>query len=110
MSRSTGFLAGLLGALVISMFSAGARAVGVDLEFEMLLGSWLTALVGPATWLIGFTMHLVLGGLLGVGYAMLLPRAGTVIDAGAGAGVGVSHALVAGVALVCLPALHPAVP
>jgi hypothetical protein len=100
----------VLGALLVSMLTAAGRALGVEVGFEAMLGSMVTGMLGPASWLIGFAMHLLAGGVFGVVYATVLCRAGTVVDAGAGAAVGISHSLVAGLALLGAPAVHPAMP
>jgi hypothetical protein len=86
-----------------------ARAVGVGVHLEMMLGSLLTASIGPTTWLIGFVIHLLASGLVALIYAAFFEAIGR---AGAGLGVlmGVVHAFIAGALFYFVPALHPLIP
>ena len=109
MYLSRAFLAGVLGAAVLSLVAFVARALGFPFGFEMLLGSWVTGSVGYVTWLVGLVLHFVIGGLLGVVYAILFRWLGF---AGARVGVLISvvHLMVAGFLLSGIPPLHPTVP
>jgi hypothetical protein len=51
----------------MSLITVMLRAVGVPLHMEL----WLAAALGTHTWLIGFLAHLLLGGLIGLAYAVV---------------------------------------
>jgi hypothetical protein len=70
------FIAGIAGALVMSLIMVWLRAVGVPLHIELQLA----AALGTRVWAVGFAAHLLIGGVLGLAYAMVfdlvLQRAG----------------------------------
>jgi hypothetical protein len=104
------FGAGVAGGAVMSVLMALARAAGVDVSFERLLGTAHGALPGPGTWLLGLVLHLALSGLLGLlygwGLEALAPRRPWL----AGLRFGAVHALLAGAALALLPSVHALMP
>ena len=107
MNRSRAFFAGVIAASVMSAVMWIGRAMGMPVNLEMMLGSWLTLGIGPITWTIGLAMHLIIGGLFGFVYGAILER--TRASSGMGMTLGVAHAVIAGFALGMVPALHPLV-
>ena len=107
-SNGTGFRAGILGAGVMSGVLAAARASGItEINLELMLGSLITRDADPGTWVLGFALHLLLGGFIGMAYAAgfrAIARSGWMI----GAIFSVIHWFISGVALGMLGALHPA--
>jgi len=110
MSTSRAIIAGAVGALAITLVTALLRAMGMPVNFEMVLGSMLTATIGMSTWLLGFLIHVSTGAIFGVIYAAVFQRWTRRADATTGVGVGAVHALFSGLALGTLPAVHPLVP
>lgn len=104
-----GFVGGVLAGAATSLLAACARALGVPLDLELMLGSALTEHVGVLTWLLGFVVYHLISGLAGFVYAIamvLLRRTGALV----GAGLGVVHVVVDGVALGWLGEAHPLMP
>lgn len=104
------FGAGILGAVIMTVLVTVCRAIGwTPMNLELSLGSLITQDMGAGTWLLGFGMHLLFGGLFGVVYASIfkaMRRSGS----GVGATIGFFHWLIAGVVLAVMPAIHPLIP
>lgn len=103
------FLAGVIGAGILTIVVQMLRILGVPVNLSLWLGSMVTGGLGGATWVLGFVMHLVLGGLFGIGYAVVFERTRRT-TLGSGAGLGVAHGLSSGILIGALPWLHPLVP
>ncbi|HET7618680.1 MAG TPA: hypothetical protein VFK20_09225 [Vicinamibacterales bacterium] len=92
MNPGRAFGAGVIGALAMSLIMIWLRAVGVEINLEPRLA----ALIGLRVWLVGFILYLIIGGVLGLAYAIgfefLLNQAGV----GAGLLFGACHAIFAG--------------
>lgn len=104
-----GFVGGVLAGAATSFVAACARGLGVSVNLELLLGSALTEHTGVLTWILGFLVYLLIGGLAGFVYAiatLLLRRTGALV----GAGLGVLHLLIDGVGLGWLGGSHPLMP
>lgn len=101
--------AGLLGAAAMTVLMLILRSLGwTPINLEMMLGSMVTSTIGLAAWMLGLYMHLVAGAVFGVLYAEImehLGRAGWAV----GLGIGGLHALLAGLILPLLGAIHPLV-
>jgi hypothetical protein len=110
MKTSRAFWAGVIGAILITFISAIGRAVGVPVNLEMILGSMVTGTFSPSTWLVGMILHLCIGGLLGLVYALGFERVTHQAGGAAGLLFGTVHTVVAGLALGVLPPIHPAMP
>lgn len=111
MKTGKAFVAGVAGAALMSVLMFLARTVmGMEVHLEMMLGTMIGLAPGTTAWIVGFVMHLMLGGVFALGYAWafenLLHRAG----AGAGALLGLPHVLAAGLAMGLIPMLHPLIP
>ena len=107
MNRGRAFAAGVVGGALMSVVTALARALGVPVSFELILGTMLGHAPGPGPWLAGLAAHLVIAGLIaliyGWGFETLSGRA----DWRVGLGFGAVHAIAAGVVIGVLPAIHP---
>jgi hypothetical protein len=101
------FVAGVIGGVVVSAVSAVARVLGVPVNFEILLGTILGHPPSLATWLAGLAAHLAFAGLVGLLYGWGFETLSGRADWRVGLGFGLVHAIVAGVLLWVLPAVHP---
>ena len=109
MNTSRAFVAGVVGGVVMSIFLAMARFMGMPANLEMIEGTMLMD-PGPVAWILGFVMHLVLSGLIALVYAWgfehVTHRAGWLV----GAGFGILHAIIAGMVMGMMPMIHPRMP
>ena len=107
---ATGFWAGILGALVMTLLVGLARVLGLtSLNLEMTLGSLLTQTPTAGAWWLGFVWHLLNGGIFALAYVWGF---GKIKRSGAKIGIefGLIHWIAAGVFLGLLPELHPLIP
>jgi hypothetical protein len=78
-----------------------------SLNIEMALGSLLTGQIGALSWMLGFMMALLAGGLVAqfyaFGFEFLTERASAWI----GAGFSLCHASIAGMLMFFLGSIHP---
>lgn len=92
MNPGRAFVAGVIGAVVMSLIMMWLRAVGVEINLELRLA----ALIGLRIWLVGFVLYLIIGGVLALAYAVgfewILNQAGV----GAGLLLGACHTIFAG--------------
>jgi hypothetical protein len=101
--------AGVAGALAMTGLMLALRASGATrMNLEMMLGSLVTARLDPATWLLGFGLHLAAGAGIGLLYASLM-EALRVTGASVGLGMGIVHSFFAGLALPLSALVHPLV-
>jgi len=108
MNYGKAFKAGMVGALAMTALMIVARALGVTtLNIEMALGTLLTQRINAGSWILGFMMHIIIGGLLAqlyaFGFEFLTERASAWI----GAGFSLIHASIAGVVMFVLGSIHP---
>jgi len=108
MDYGKAFKAGILGAFAMTVLMVFARALNVTtLNIEMALGSMLTRQIGAISWMLGFMMYLLVGGLLAqlyaFGFEFLTERTSPWI----GAGFSLVHASIAGVTMFALGSIHP---
>lgn len=101
------FVAGMLGAALIAAILGICIASGFHvLDFSLMWGTLVGLPIGAQAWIVGFVIHLVVGGLIALLYA-------AIFKAFSGAGVlrggilGIVHALIAGLAIALLPLVHP---
>ena len=87
-----------------------ARAVGMSIHFEMMLGTMFGGEPGIIKWTIGLAMHLALSGTIALLYAFgfeyVTHRSGWLV----GAEFSAVHAVVAGFLIGLVPAANPIVP
>ena len=100
-------LAGILGALAMSLAMFLLRSWGINVSLEALLGSMFQTSRAFDPWLAGFLMHLLVGAVAGLVYAvifeMAIQRSGAIV----GAGLGLCHGLLAGLMMSGIPAMNP---
>jgi hypothetical protein len=107
--RGHAFVAGILGGVLVSAVTALARALGVPIAFELFLGTILGHPPGLATWLAGLAAHLVLAGAIALLYGWAFETLSGRADWRVGLAFGMVQAIVGGVAIWALPAIHPLV-
>ncbi len=112
MKSKKAFSAGITGAVVMTVLMFLGRAFGLTaLNLEMALGSMLTQTLGAATWILGFGMHLIAGGVFALVYAWGFENISHHSGAGTGTWYGVIHTLISGIVVLGLmPAVHPLIP
>jgi len=111
MHAGKAFTAGVVGGAVMTGIMWLARTfMGMPMNLEMMEGTMLVRPPGPVAWGVGFLMHLMISGLIAFVYAWgferVTHRAGWLV----GAGFGVVHAVIAGVVMGMMPAVHPLIP
>lgn len=110
MKKGQAFWAGIVGGVVMSLLLALARAMGIEANLELMLGTLLFPEAGGGAWLAGFLMHLLISGAIGLLYALgfehFSHRAGVPV----GIGLGIIHLLIGGIFLGLMPRLHPHMP
>ncbi len=103
-------VAGMVGSVVMSLIMAVARAMGMQANLEMMLGTMLGMAPGTGTWWIGFVMHLMAGAVFAIIYGEIFEHVTHKSGWGLGLGFGFVHAVVSGLALAGIPAIHPLIP
>jgi len=110
MRAGLAFWAGVLGAIVmvIGMWIAyGAGATGFS--FSWWWGSMALGSTGGASWVLGFFIHLILGGLIGLVYGAFFEAIGRANWAWGLLG-GFIQLVIGGFALYGISLIHPAIP
>lgn len=94
----------------MSVLLAIGRALGLDLPVELLLGTLTGMMPGPAVWVLGLVLHLLMSGaialLYGLGFEYVSRRSGAL----PGVVFSLVHTVIGGLFLGVLPALHPLIP
>ena len=111
MNAGKAFTAGVVGGAVMSLLMWMARTfMGMPANLEMMLGTMLGLAPGPTAWIAGFIWHLVNSGVIALIYAWgfehVTHRAGWLV----GLGFSISHAILAGIFMGMMPAMHPMIP
>src|SRR5918996_4165907 len=110
MKYGKAFGAGVVGAVVMTVIMAMARAMGMPVNLELMLGTMMGGPPSLATWILGFIIHLVAGGIFALiyaaGFEYLTHRADWLV----GVGFGFIHSLFAGLLMAMMPAMHPLIP
>jgi hypothetical protein len=111
MKTGRAFVAGAIGAVAMSAILWVARNVmGIPAGIEMMLGTLVVPNAALTAWLVGFAIHVLIGGVLALVYAWgfehVTHRAGWLV----GAGFGLAHAVISGLGLTLVPAIHPMIP
>ncbi len=108
MNWGKSFLAGVIGAGLIAAILAAVIGMGLHvLDFSMMWGTLVGLPVGAAGWIIGFCIHLVVGGLFGLLYLAIF-KAFSGAGALRGASIGFVQAVVTGVIIALLPLVDTA--
>jgi hypothetical protein len=110
MKTGNAFFAGVMGGVAMSLLMTLARARGIPVNTELLLGTFPGGSPGPTEWISGFAVALLLAGVIGGAYAqgfrLLAPRGGR----RAAVAFSFVHAIVGGVLLEAVVLIHPLVP
>ena len=110
MKSRSAFPVGVVGGAAMSAVMFLARLLGLQANLEMMLGT-LFLPPGAVAWGVGFVVHLVVSGLIGLLYGRGFERVTHRASAGAGMLLSVVHIIAGGLLLgSVLPALHPLVP
>jgi len=86
------FVAGVIGALAMSLLMIWFRAIGVPLHLELRLA----AMLGLHAWIVGLIAYLIVGGIIGLIYALVFEYVLNQAGIGAGLMVGACHSIFAG--------------
>ena len=111
MNASKAFGAGVVGGIVMVILMWLARTfLGMPMDLSMMEGTLLVRPPGPVAWVVGFLMHLILSGLIALLYAWAFEHVTHRAGAGVGALFGLVHAVLAGLFMGMVPAIHPLIP
>jgi len=86
------FVAGVIGAIAMSLLMIWLRAIGIPLHLELRLASML----GMQVWAVGFVAYLIIGGITGLIYALAFEYILNEAGIGPGLMVGACHSIFAG--------------
>jgi hypothetical protein len=110
MKMGKAFLAGVIGGVATTVLVTIARAMGMPVNLEEMIGSMVTGELGATAYLVGLILHLLISGLIGLlyglGFEFLTKRA----DWRTGVVFGLFHTVIAGLFLLVLPSIHPLMP
>lgn len=110
MRAGQAFTAGVTGGIVMSILQWMARTfMGMPVNISMIWGTMFLP-KGPGAWVLGFIIHLIVSGLIALVYAWAFEN--ITHHAGVWTGVLFSlvHAVIAGLFMGMLPAMHPRIP
>lgn len=99
-------LAGILGAIAMSATMFLIRQLGEDVSLEVLLGSLFGNSIALPQWLTGFILHLVIGAVVALLYAIVFE----IVESSGpltGGGLGLAHGLMAGLFMSGINAMNP---
>lgn len=107
MKSARALLAGLAGALAMSLVMAVLRFAGLNVDLEAVLGSLVRPDPGVSQWIIGFIIHLIKGAVIAwvyaVGFEFAMQRSGPWV----GGGLGLCHGFMAGLIMSAIPEMNP---
>jgi hypothetical protein len=110
MNPARAFLSGAAAGAVMSLFMAAARAAGIPIELEHMLGTLGGVEPCVTTWVMGFLIHLLLSGIFGVlyglGFDYVTHRAGFRV----GMLLSMAHMALLGLLVGALSQVHPLMP
>lgn len=105
------FVAGVVGGAMMSLGAWAARDLrAIPIELEMALGTLTGLSPGRGTFAIGLVMHLTICGLCAHLYAIVFEHLAHRAGALTGAIASIVHAMIAGLVIGALPAIHPQMP
>jgi hypothetical protein len=85
-------VAGVVGAVIMSLIMIGLRATGTPIHLELRLA----AMLGTDVWIVGVLVYLLIGGVLALGYAVIFEYVLNQAGVGAGLLIGACHTIFAG--------------
>ncbi len=100
-------LFGLVGSMAISFVSALLRRIGLNIDFELILGTVVGLPPGREAFAAGLGIHLVIGCAFGVLYGWLFERVWAHGGASTGAILGIVHAALLGMFFGLTPQFDP---
>lgn len=103
-------LFGILGAAAISALTAVARAAGIPLSIEIILGTLTGLAPSGAAFGLGLLIHLVMGGLFGLLYGYLFEDVWVHGGPAIGVLTALIHAALIGILIGLTPQFHPLIP
>ena len=110
MKSGKAFWAGVLGALMmVIVIWVGRTTMAMTMSLAMMLGTMFLTM-GSSAWILGLFMHLAIGGIIGLVYAWAFEHVAHKADVWTGVGFGFINALLAGLVMGILPAIHPRFP
>ena len=92
MHQGRAFMAGVVGAVVMTLIFIWFTALGIPLPID----TRLAALLGTRLWAVGLVAHLLVGGLLGLFYAFVFEYIVHQSGLGVGMMIGAYNTIVAG--------------
>lgn len=92
MHQGRAFVAGVVGAVVMTLLFVWFTAAGIPLPID----TRLAALLGTRVWAVGFVAHLLVGGVLGVVYAFVFEHVVHQSGVGVGMMIGAYNTIFAG--------------
>jgi len=110
MKTGKAFVAGVVGGLVITLIGVVARAIGMKINVEMMLGTMFGGPSSTGKWVLGLVLHLILSGLIALAYAAGFEYVAHRAGAAVGTVFSLVHIILAGVVLGMIPAIHPLIP
>lgn len=111
MKTSKAVIAGLVGALVLTLFGWVARTfMELPVNLELMLGTMLGLAPGAGAWFLGLCLHLAAGAGFALAYAWCFENLTHQAGVKPGLLFGFAHAISAGLILAAIPMLHPMVP
>lgn len=110
MRNGRAFWLGVIGGAAVTVLLTLGRMVGIPANIGMMLGTVTGLAPTPGTWLLGFVMHLVISGLIGLVYAAVFEYVLHQSGSAAGLGVAIIHSIVAGLFMGLVPIINPAIP
>lgn len=111
MNYGRAFLGGVIGGAVMSLIMAMARNfMGMPVHLEMMEGTMLGLQPSTTTWVIGFIMHLIISGIIGIIYAFGFEYAAHRSGLGVGIVFSLVHIIIGGIVMGMVPMMHPLVP
>lgn len=111
MKKSTAFLAGVLGAAVMSVITWAARNYAeMPVNMELMLGTMLGGPPDEAHWFTGLLVHLINGGIFGLVYGWLFEHVTNHAGWLMGLFFGLVHTIAAGIFLGLVPPMHALIP
>lgn len=109
MRTGKAFMAGVAGGGIMSILMAAARAMGMQVNLEMMLGTMFGLTPGPGVWLLGLAMHLMISGLIALAYAWGFEHVAHRAGVATGALFSLAHIAIGGVFMGLMPMMHPLV-
>jgi len=101
---------GLIGGLALSAFGAVARATGIPVQLELLLGTIIVPTAGATAVVVGFAAHLAVSIAIALLYAAGFERWARRGGWTVGLAFSLVHTAISGAVIGLVPYVHPRVP